>query len=91
MFQNIINQIQYLFGNTKGKIIILFENDEFEFSLLKLVEKLKLDAIYTYMLDLGKKVIIQKEWYQNGILVKDNFDEGDNIKFNKYSLARSLR
>ena len=44
------------------------------------------------MVDLGKKVIIQKEWYKDGFLVKDNFDEeADEIKYNKYSLSRCFR
>lgn len=88
--QNLSNVI--FVGNTRGKVIILFENDEFQFGLLNIVEKLKLDAVYTYTIDLGEKVVLQKEWYKNGMLEEDNFDEEEErIKVNKFTLVRCLR
>ena len=79
-------------GNTKGKIIVIFENEEYQFDILKLVEKLKLDAVYTYTIDLGEKIILQKEWYSNGVCVRDNYDEEEEkIKSNKFTIVRCLK
>lgn len=79
-------------GNSKGKVIILFEDEDLQFTLLKLVEKLKLNALYTYVIDLGDKYLMQREIYKSGTLVLDNFDEEEErIKIAKFNFARCLR
>lgn len=53
---------------------------------------MKLDAVYTYTIDLGEKIILQKEWYSNGVCVRDNYDEEEEkIKSNKFTIVRCLK
>ena len=53
---------------------------------------MKLEAVYTYTIDLGEKIILQKEWYSNGVSVRHNYDEEEEkIKSNKFTIVRCLK
>ena len=79
-------------GNSKGKVILLFEDDQLQFNLLKLVEKLKLNALYVYAIKLDDNYLMQREVYKKGMLICDNFDEEEErVKVTKFTFARCLR
>ena len=72
----------------KGNYVFAFNNSNHECELLDIVEKLQLDAKYSYYLNLGEKFIILKESIVNGRSHKT--EESKVYPRSEYTIAKCL-
>lgn len=62
-----VNVEQPVIISTKGnKVIIAFNDDEFENTIIELIKELELNADYTYLLDDDKTGVIVREFFKDG-------------------------
>lgn len=72
----------------KGNYVFAFNNSNYESELLEIVEKLQLNAKYSYYLNLGEKFVILKESIINGR--SQRIEESKLYPRHEYNIAKCL-
>lgn len=88
-FKVIDTDLSVIYGRTKKKCFITFFNPEVETLALAVIQKLKLNAKYSYFMEDLKLGVVLTEVYVDGVL--DDFYETSPFSISNYNVAKCFK